>query len=508
MTEQPSLRVELTLSRPPPAERELQAQVAADVSAIAGALGLEVTPTVDVRTADAAPRPVVIHINGARLRSDRMAEVQLEQVAADLGGGDTYLIARLVRDALTADPALLLSDQQVTRWCEHAGMAATASVISGLRAAVGQGRSVRDVPRIAGLLDEAVRLDPCHPGEALNGLLEPPPLVVRLAPDYLRALPAVPPDGLTEASVRESLGDSLGVPLPPLRIEQDPALHGTEIGIQINDLQVASFLGLRPLQSAVLSRPHQTVAGKPISRPIVFPGGQRGEALDAGAHDASASSSLLEWNPIEFILLGVQEAAARFAPRLLTRAHIVRQLDVMREVLPVLVEDAMSAGCAGELTQLSGQLLAELCPIRDLEAILQAYACWCISPGDFGGDLMATVRRALGIRLATAEMPRGVVTVYLLHPDIEAAAISTASEHRTDEREELADKLLAAIEAELAGSPVGDATPSLLTTATCRPAIRALIASELYRIRVLAFDEIPGDVLIEPVSRISTSAAD
>lgn len=500
MTEQASPRIDLTLSRLTSSERELRVQVAADVTAIAGMLGLAVRPAVNVRIADVAPRRIAIHVDGARLRYDRLVESQLEQVGEALGDGDADLAAGLVRAALTANPALLVSEQQIIQWCERASIAATGTVASALRAAVGQGRSVRDVEA---LLDEAAQLDPCHPGEALNGLLGVQPLVVQLAPEYLRALPEAPADGVTEASIRESLADGLGVPLPPLRIEPDLALRGTEVRIQINDLPVALFLGLPPGRYAGISPPEGAFAGKMASRSIIFPFGQRGEALDAADRDAFAASGLPTWNALEFILLGVTEAVTRFAPRLLTRAHVVRQLDLMRDFAPALVEDAMSTGCAGELTMLCAQLLAELGPVRDLETIVQAYAYWRLSPSDVSGDLMPAVRRALGIRLATAEPPRGAVAVYLLQPEVEAAAITIASGSPLDEPDQFTDDLIAAIEAEAARLPAGHLTPSLLTTATCRPIIRAWVAGEMHRMRVLAYDEIPGDVLIKPLGRIS-----
>ena len=110
------------------------------------------------------------------------------------------------------------------------------------------------------------------------------------------------------------------------------------------------------------------------------------------------------------------------------------------------------------------------------------------------------MRIGLGREIAyKAARQTSTVVVYLLDPALERAVTDMA---RSDET---ADAILDACHAEFAQLPPTAAIPHVLTTIEARSAVQELLRWEFPRQSVLAHEELPPRINVQPIARISSS---
>ena len=125
-----------------------------------------------------------------------------------------------------------------------------------------------------------------------------------------------------------------------------------------------------------------------------------------------------------------------------------------------------------------------------------------LGPPDPSMDLAAYLRAGFADAIASkAARSTQTLAVYLLAPDLEQAVRGAASQ----DDDELQERLLDAVRAELRGLPPTAAAPAMLTRGDVRRPLRGLLRQEFPQIAVLGFDELPPDFNIQPISRIAAA---
>ena len=184
----------------------------------------------------------------------------------------------------------------------------------------------------------------------------------------------------------------------------------------------------------------------------------------------------------------------------------------LEKAYPALVKEVVpKVTSVQQLVSVLKRLVDENVSIRDLKSIIEAL-------GEFGDReadplfLTERVRSALGSQLAysyagmEARLP-----VVLLDPVIEDTVASAI--HRTQHGTTLSldtqvcRQIIDTIAASLQPVVANGKRPIILTNSEIRRFIRKLIEVDLPQVAVVSFDELPGELTIQPMGRAELAAA-
>ena len=328
----------------------------------------------------------------------------------------------------------------------------------------------------------------------------------------------------------EGLFSELGLILPLVRRVEDPRLKPEEFRIQINDLRHPPVTGLRPNEIMVNDtterlaligvKAHEAVS--PVTGRIVFSIVQ----AEGAATKTLESAGLTTWDPLGRLVLHLAIEIRRNAGSLLTNGIVRHMLNTLEASFPQLVAAARARCSVPRLRRILQALLDEGISIRDLPSILESLlAINGTTDAETAGRLMFipqgskscplpssldsidmniciehvrhSLKRAISFKYA-----RGTQTLvaYLLDAKIEQRVRESNSNPLTDQERSV---ILAAVATEMRYLPPTAQVPVFLTTPEIRCAIRDLITEEFTSMQVTSYAELPADLNVQPVARIS-----
>jgi hypothetical protein len=264
--------------------------------------------------------------------------------------------------------------------------------------------------------------------------------------------------------IRVRMDDRIGLPVPVPR-------RG-EIAVTAPIAALASLgVEARPLVDAITGF-EQTAVPRDAERVLV----------EAGFRPVS------RW---AYVAAALGRTVSVLAHRVFACADVEADLAAFEERCPSLVHEVLARHSIGELTRVLRDLSREQVSSRDLWQILNAILRHDLLPAP-GRDLLATVREALGPRLAfdtgqMAVLGEAALAVYETDPAFESELVAAHASGSADEgaRCRMRDRIWSALGAAPPPEPV------LLTSAQVRSLLQKTIGEELPCARVLAHTEIP-----------------
>ena len=200
------------------------------------------------------------------------------------------------------------------------------------------------------------------------------------------------------------------------------------------------------------------------------------------------------------------ELLRRYAHELLSREDLQKLLERLKESAPTVVEELKPEQIRiGTLHQVLIGLLEERVPITNLTRILETLIA---SAGQTKEprELVERVRQSLGRdicdRLRNEE---GRVRVIVLDPRLESALRDMLHEGQLSLPPAQLERLVTVLSEQWQKSHAEGKEIGLLSDTTLRRPLRYAIARALPDLQVVAYTEVPSDLMIEPVSIIRAS---
>ncbi len=324
----------------------------------------------------------------------------------------------------------------------------------------------------------------------------------------------------------------LGLMTPLPELEVDPAMPADRLRIWINDLP----LPLQPMighdQVLVNDTPERLrlldLQGSAWTNPA---NGSRGTLLPAADVARARDAGLTTWDAAGYLVLALAAAMRRHAALLWSNEATEAALDAVGAAQPALVGAWRDRFSVPLLTALLRRLLDEQVAVRRLRTVLEAMLAvqgvalveevdrivfpplqghlWV---GESGRPQAAERGAALDLD-AWVEQVRGALARSLARKfangqhTLMVYLLSPALERKLRERPALLEgaeghlKLVAALHDAIGDSATGQ-PPVMLTARSARAALHRLLAADWPDLVVLAYEELPPEMSIQPLARV------
>ncbi|MBK8012697.1 MAG: type III secretion system export apparatus subunit SctV [Deltaproteobacteria bacterium] len=330
-----------------------------------------------------------------------------------------------------------------------------------------------------------------------------------------------------DAPDRQASADALGLVSSLLPMLRD-ALY-LETGIRFPGVRVRSSVSGLPASSFVIKLKDVPVAqgALPEGRFMALETVSRMQALGLealpGRHPLSGAdvawvalehkeavegAGISAWTAESVLIFHLARALRVHARTFLGLQEVTELLDRVAEVYPALVRETVpKIVTVVQLADVLRRLVDEKVSIRDLKSILEALAEHGAYEND-GVALTEVVRSALSLQIAhTYASPDRSISVLLLHGEIEemvrSAIVRVASGSYLAMDPELRMTIMGAITEALGPVVRSGSRVVILTSADVRRYVRKLIDDEHPDVAVLSFQELPSDLVVHPLGRIS-----
>ena len=302
--------------------------------------------------------------------------------------------------------------------------------------------------------------------------------------------------------VRNRIAADIGLVLPKVRVRDNMELGENEYEIRISGARVARG-GVVPGQLLAIDSGLTTgvIDGTPTRDPTF---GQPAVWIEPFRREQAAIYGYTLAEPGAVLITHLQWVVSRYADELLTREATKHLIDELKAVSPTVVDELIPG--VMKLADVQGilqSLLREDVPIRQLGIILETL-------GDHAGRLKDPVWLVERVRHRLARTisvryrdPQDRLRVIALSPELEDK-IAEGVEHtdrglmirlKPDQVEGICKQILEGVKKLVAmGSP-----PVLLVDPRIRPSVRQLTQSSIPDLRILSFNEITQDTVIESV---------
>lgn len=504
--------------------------VGAAVADMLATLGIPGRPEVDCLPAEAATaarRPLEISANGRLCRySDELMHllssyvrgsvlIRVDEVEAWIAGAEEPALAEwlglLCRHAVGRHAGVLLGPAQGRAYCAGlaagvpAGAANPTHLTPILAGVLDLGISIADGATVSSTIAASAVAGDDAPTEALITALRPDHVEIRIERDYLRQLSIS--DGARGpemfAFLREGMFDELGLAFPRFHIVPDETLRPGGIDLVINHLPSAPSIGLAPGRILVNDTPDRLqLLGVPAD-PALNPASYLTSALASdGTKERLDNSGVVTWDQLSYLIL---VCAARLRARgrcLVDRSLVSQMLAQLGEGSPELAQAAELHLSLDQLTALLRGLVAEQISIRNLRRILELMLEHelLVQRGAPLAERISYVRAGLSDLISyTYARGRSMLATYLLDPAAEQLVTTARAPASTQVEQQLID----AIRAELAHIPPGASWPPITVSEAAYAPLRAMLADDLPRLRVLAYTQLSPDLNLLPVARIA-----
>ncbi|TVS13398.1 MAG: flagellar type III secretion system protein FlhA [Planctomycetaceae bacterium] len=368
---------------------------------------------------------------------------------------------------------------------------------------------LRRVRSVAGPAAQAEEPDePQHAGkpsdeEDLDRFLQHERLCLEIG---MQLIPLVAPEGKKGikdriTSLRQDFSRRHGLWVPFVRIRDNLALDPGTYRILIGGREVTRG-ELRPDQFLAIAAGDKNIelAGEPTKDPAFglaakwISVGERRRAEVAGHTVVDASSVLITH-------LG--EVIRRHAHELLGREDLKKMLDRLKEHAPSLVEELRPELIRmGVLHQVLVNLVKEGVSISNLIMIVESVVHHAATVKDTTA-LTEAVRHDIARTICDRFRDEtGRIRVIVLDPRLEASLHDLATDRGISFRADQLERFIATLQTHWQKAVLQNQAVALLTDGRLRRTIRQTIERSLPELSVIAYNEIPGDLLIEPLAMV------
>lgn len=373
--------------------------------------------------------------------------------------------------------------------------------------------------------------------EDLISALRPDSIEIRLPLDYLKQITILDQEKGIESftDLRTSLFDELGMRYPNFHFVVVENIKSNSFAIKINHLTMLPMMGLQSDQCLINETMERlrlmNIQGTATSNPATD---MEGSLIDSGHQDVVVAVGLTTWNQLEYLILTLAEILRANSKCFLHHQSVQGLLDQLKSIYPALINTINLKVSVTQITRVLRALVAEQISIKNLKLILERlleYNYTLAGASKRGTtDIISTTSEQLGslhfddsfdlISFIRSGMKRQIgqkysrgtstVVVYLLDQEMERFLL----EHLSFEAGEMlgtkiddheCDKILDAIRTEIAYLPSTVTKPAILTTVDIRASLREIIAPEFPRMPVISFLDLPSNMNVQPVARISLS---
>ena len=315
--------------------------------------------------------------------------------------------------------------------------------------------------------------------------------------------PAVGGDLMERISgVRNQMAADIGLLLPKVRVRDNSELAQIEYEIRIAGSKVARGM-VRPDRFLAIDSGMTTgvIEGEATRDPTF---GQPAVWIDPGRREQAAIYGYTLAEPGAVVVTHLQRIATKYADELLTRDATKHLIDELKSISPAVVEELIPGQMKlAEVQHVLQLLLREDVPIRQLGIILETL-----------GDHAARTKDPVWlVEYVRNRLARTICTRYRdEHDRLFVVTLGPQLEDRVAEGVEHTDRGLmirmTPEATELFCKQVLDATKQLvamghpaiiLVNPRIRPAVRHLTAGSISDLRVLSYNEITQDTIIESV---------
>jgi hypothetical protein len=518
---------------------DLCSRITDRVSSIAKTLNVPGTVTVAVSSTmpETTIASTVIRVNGKRCRFPAQLVARLESYyKEDAVSSQTLqsspapramasLLADLTAQAITRQPGVLFAEPQLSHYLHSAG-----EQFARL------GRPPSDIVEVAGALlglrlpipEPAALLTAFGTNMAITSVIEDfvakeaaDIAGIAIAGEYLEQLRADSGDWAAALSleIQEMIFRDLGLLCPGISVSPDESLQGHAITVRLNRLAGPptpvlsvgqSFVYDTPERLALLSIEAQTGFDPNTSAP--------GAVVSAQAGDTLVEAGYLPLSPTEYIALAVFAQIRENAELLVNSITTGFSLATMRSDFPTLMYWIDRDYNASVLTSILRNLIRRQIPLGDRNILFERLLeTACASPPacryavladplstaplsrDGAFDLMQFLATGLSRQIGAARSNHtSTVVTYLVDKQVETLLLSPVAEG--DENE-----ILRAVEAELKTLPSTALVPNILLDDDAAQNLRSLLRHTFPRMHAIGFSELPPDINVQPIARISLS---
>ena len=316
-------------------------------------------------------------------------------------------------------------------------------------------------------------------------------------------------DGLLRY-LNDGLFAELGAVFAGPAVEVHPELGDRGFRIQINDVRLPRRPCLLDDEFLVNTAPETLERVAEDARPAVNPATKQPAAIVRGRTAAAMCEALgyTVWNQPGSIVLETADAIRRHAAWLMNTDVADFCITQFGKAFPRLTSAATSRYDLPELTRVLRCLLEEEISIHNLFHILNHLVLDEIEPpvvlaGQskapqwlvLAESVRGSLRRYISKKYA---LQSNTLVVYLIDPGIESR-LADPEELSYPER----SGLITAVASEIGHLPSSATPPVILTARHIRYRLRQEIAKEFPRMKVLSYQELEPDLIIQPVARIT-----
>lgn len=309
--------------------------------------------------------------------------------------------------------------------------------------------------------------------------------------------------------IRDALFMDMGVRFPGARVRSSiPGMRPGEVVFRIKDVPVAKELLPLGMVMAVDSPERLRRFGleaAPTANPI---NGAEASWVAEDQADALRDAGVTVWGLEAVIALHLARILRKHAKSFVGLQETADLLERLEKAYPTLVREVVpKLVTVNQLADILRRLVDEGISIRDLKSVLEALADHACHEND-GVALTELVRASLSLQIAHQFAGMGGrLPVVLLDPIIEdtirSAIVHAPSGSYLALEPELRRAILGSTARVVAPVVSAGVRPVILTNADVRRYVRKLIDEDMSQVAVLSLQELPSELTIQPLGRVS-----
>jgi flagellar biosynthesis component FlhA len=450
----------------------------------------------------------------------------------DANGKLPELLALICCEAIRIQPSVLLTGEVIRAYSDrlvHAipevgtAIKDDAWLEEVLKRIVDLGIGISDLPRVGRSIREHEGSSACETAEAIIGELASETIGL-IAPEEI--WPELGSGDLNNPEdlvtfVQTGMLEETGIVLPRVVLEHGDQLPARTFAIRLNDLTSLPTALLPPDICLVNDTSENLQLLGESARPAINPAtGQPASLAPLSSRERLEAAGLTTWSRAGHVILQLAATVRRHLHTLVSQDRMLAQLDILEELFPAVVRAARAQLSPAELAALLRKLAGNGVPLRDLVPVLERVVdlpivelnsarYWLLNDPVYStiGDSARTPRHdpqetfvRAGLRNQIAQRfasEPGTLVAYLLDANLE----KMASESNLSESDE--NRILDAIARELRLLPKTASVPVILTTANVRGPLQQLVRASHPLLVVLAYQDLPASIAVQPVARIS-----
>ncbi len=300
--------------------------------------------------------------------------------------------------------------------------------------------------------------------------------------------------------LRRDLARQSGLWVPAVRvrdnIQLDPPAYRVLLGgreVARGEVRPDLWLAIDPGGATRLNLPGEEAREPAFGLPAKW-------ITDADRNRAEAAGFTVVDAP-NVIITHLGEVVRRHAGELLGRDDLKAMVDRVRETSPAVVDDLIpNVLSMGTLHRVLILLLDERVPVSNLPRILEslaAHAPTVKDPGELAERVRTDIGRAVVDRFRD---PAGRIRAIVLDPRLELELRRSVQGHQLVIDPSRLEQLTMRMSAELRKANARGYEVALLCDASLRRAVRHSLSRALHDLVVVSYQEIPTDLLMEPVA--------